>query len=140
MTALRSRGIAILGTATTVEEGRSSPPPASMRLSLREPTRGHRGTFAGPFEAAMVPTVELVRGIARSAPVIASGGIMDGRDIRTMLDNGASAAQLGTAFLACPESGAAQAYKRALLAAESDTTVVTRAYSGPRLAVCQMSS
>jgi nitronate monooxygenase len=43
---------------------------------------------------------------------------------------GASAAQLGTAFLACPESGASEVYKRAILAAKEDTTVVTRAFSG----------
>jgi nitronate monooxygenase len=90
----------------------------------------HRGTFSAPFDSAMVPTLQLVQQIAPFAPVIASGGIMDGRDIRRMLDNGASAVQLGTAFLPCPESGASQAYKQALLAAKTDTTVITRVFSG----------
>ena len=128
---LRSRGIAILGTATTIEEGRLLAGAGVDAVVAQGAEAGaHRGTFTVPFEAAMVPTVRLVREIAKFASVIASGGIMDGRDIRLMLDNGASAAQLGTAFLPCPESGAAEAYKRALLLAKSDTTVVTRAYSG----------
>ena len=55
---------------------------------------------------------------------------MDGRDIAVALDCGASAAQLGTAFLVCPESGAPEVHKRAILSARSDTTVVTRAFSG----------
>ena len=128
---LRSRGIAILGTATTVEEGKILADSGVDAVVAQGAEAGaHRGTFAAPFEAAMVPTLQLVREIAMFAPVIASGGIMDGRDVRTMLDNGASAAQLGTAFLPCAESGASQAYKQALLSAKSDTTVITRAFSG----------
>ena len=80
----------------------------------------------------MVPTLELARGIgaAVALPVIASGGLMDGRDIAQAIQAGASAAQLGTAFLGCPESGASEAYKRAILDTREDTTVITRAYSG----------
>jgi len=131
MAKLRSRGIAILGTATTVQEGRILADAGVDAVVAQGGEAGaHRGTFTVPFEAAMVPTVQLVREIATFAPVIASGGIMDGRDIRIMLDNGASAAQLGTAFLPCPESGAAEAYRQALLGAKSDTTVVTRSFSG----------
>jgi len=63
-------------------------------------------------------------------PVIASGGLMDGRDIAAAMRRGASAAQLGTAFLTCPESGAPEAHKQAILAAREDTTVITRAFSG----------
>jgi nitronate monooxygenase len=78
----------------------------------------------------MVPALDLVRGIAGFAPVIASGGIMDGHDTARMMAAGASAVQLGTAFLTCPESGAPEAHKRAILAAKTDTTVITRAFSG----------
>jgi nitronate monooxygenase len=128
---LRSRGIAIIGTATTVNEARLLKDAGVDAVVAQGSEAGaHRGTFAAPFEAAMVPTLELVRGIVAIAPVIASGGIMDGRDLALMMANGASAAQLGTAFLTCPESGAAEAYKQALLAASSDTTVITRAFSG----------
>jgi nitronate monooxygenase len=55
---------------------------------------------------------------------------MDGPDIVAALQAGASAASLGTAFLACPESGASEVYKRAILAAKQDTTVMTSAFSG----------
>jgi nitronate monooxygenase len=80
----------------------------------------------------MVPMLDLVCATAGavSVPVIATGGLMDGSDIVTALNAGASAAQLGTAFLVCPESGACEAHKSAILAATQDTTVVTRAFSG----------
>jgi nitronate monooxygenase len=74
----------------------------------------------------------LVRGICAGValPVIASGGIMDGRDVAAAMTLGAAAVQLGTAFLPCPESGAPPLYKRALLEAGKDTTVITRAFTG----------
>jgi nitronate monooxygenase len=128
---LRSRGIAILGTATTAGEARLLVEAGvDAVVAQGAEAAAHRGTFAVPFEAAMVPTLHLVQEIAAFAPVIASGGIMDGRDLATMLAHGAIAAQLGTAFLTCPESGAASAYKRALLRAANDNTVITRAFSG----------
>ncbi|HXM66073.1 MAG TPA: nitronate monooxygenase [Candidatus Acidoferrum sp.] len=128
---LRSRGIAILGTATTVEEAELLAESGVDAIVAQGAEAGaHRGTFSVPFDAAMFPTSQLVRQIAPFAPVIASGGIMDGRDIRRMMDNGASATQLGTAFLPSPESGASLAYKRALLATKTDTTVITRVFSG----------
>jgi nitronate monooxygenase len=127
----RSRGIALMGTATTVEEARILALAGVDAVIAQGAEAGaHRGTFSGSFEAAMVPTLELVREVANFVPVIAAGGIMDGHDIRIALENGASAAQLGTAFLPCPESGPSPAYKQALLSAEHDTTVITRAYSG----------
>jgi nitronate monooxygenase len=128
---LRSRGIAILGTATTAGEARLLMETGVDAVVAQGAEAGsHRGTFAVPFEAAMVPTVDLVREIAAFAPVIACGGIMDGRDLAAMLAHGAIAAQLGTAFLTCPESGASPAYKLALLRAASDATLITRAFSG----------
>ena len=81
---------------------------------------GHRGTFAGPaddaaFEAGMIGTLALVPQIvdAVRVPVVASGGIMDGRGIAAVLALGAAAAQLGTAFLTCEEAGVPDAYKQA---------------------------
>ncbi len=84
------------------------------------------------FESSMVPTLELVRATVNAVklPVVATGGIMDGRDIVAALNAGAVAAQLGTAFLVSPESGAPEVHKRAILAAKEDTTAVTRAFSG----------
>ncbi len=131
--ALKKRGIALSGTATTVEEARQLEQAGVDAIAAQGAEAGaHRGTFAAPFEDSMVPLAELVRGICASValPVIASGGIMDGRDIAAAIRLGAAAAQLGTAFLACPESGAPPVYKRALLEAKKDTTVITRAFSG----------
>jgi nitronate monooxygenase len=130
---LRERSITIFGTATTVQEARMlAGAGVDAIVAQGEEAGAHRGTFAGPFEAAMVPTLDLVRAIrgAVPVPVIASGGIMEGRGIAAAVAAGASAAQLGTAFLTCPESGASEAYKQALLSARTDTTVVTRAFSG----------
>src|SRR5579864_2200277 len=131
MSRLRSRGITILGTATTIEEGRLLREAGADAVIAQGSEAGaHRGTFTVPFEKAMTPTLTLVQGIAQIAPVIASGGIMNGGELAAMMAHGASAAQLGTAFLPCPESAAAPAYKRAVLQAASDTTVITRAFSG----------
>jgi len=130
---MRARGIASLGTATTVEEARMLQEAGVDAVVAQGAEAGaQRGTFAGPFEAAMVPTVDLVTEIVKRVPVpvIAAGGLMNGRDIMVALRRGASAAQLGTAFLTCPESGAPDVYKQAILAARSDTTVVTRAFTG----------
>jgi nitronate monooxygenase len=117
---LAARGIATLGTATTVKEARMLEDAGVAAIVLQgEEAGAHRGTFAGPFENSMVPTLDLVAETVRavSTPVVASGGLMDGRDVAAAMRHGASAVQLGTAFLACPESGAPAAYKRAILEA-----------------------
>ena len=133
MARVKARGMTILGTATTVREARLLEEAGVDAIVAQGAEAGaHRGTFADSFEASMVPLADLLRGVVRetSLPAIASGGIMDGRDIAAALANGAAAVQLGTAFLACPESGASEAYKRAILEAGRDTTVITRAFSG----------
>jgi nitronate monooxygenase len=75
---------------------------------------------------ALVPQV----GDAVKAPVVASGGIMDGRGVAAALALGAEAASLGTAFLLCPEAGTSAPYRAAMRAARDDSTVITRAFSG----------
>lgn len=130
---LKARGITILGTATTPREASMLAEAGVDAIVAQGAEAGaHRGTFAGPFEEAMVPTMDLVLQISRftALPVIASGGLMDGHDIAAAMDRGASAAQLGTAFLTCPESGASNMHKEAVLAAKRDTTLITRAFSG----------
>jgi len=130
---LKSRSITMIGTATTVEEGRLLEAAGVDAIVAQGAEAGaHRGTFAGPFESSTIPTLALVRGLAAatSVPVIASGGIMDGRDINAALHARAAAVQMGTAFLASPESGASPVHKEAILAARSDSTVVTRVFSG----------
>jgi nitronate monooxygenase len=130
---LKQRRIVILGTATTVQEACLLAEVGVDAIVAQGAESGaHRGTFAGPFESSMVPTLELVRGIVAvlHQPVIATGGLMDGRDIRASLAAGASAASLGTAFLVSTESGAPQAHKQAILSTANDSTVITRAFSG----------
>jgi nitronate monooxygenase len=131
--AIKKRDIAVAGTATTVQEARLLAEAGVDAIVAQGAEAGaHRGSFAAPFEASMVPLATLLRGICGvvALPVIASGGIMDGRDIAAAQKLGAAAVQLGTAFLTCPESGAPAAYKNALLNARKDTTVITRAFSG----------
>jgi nitronate monooxygenase len=130
---LRARDIALVGTATTVEEARLLEAAGVDGILAQGAEAGaHRGTFAATFEAAMVPMLDLVRRVSSAValPVAASGGLMDGADIAAALEAGAAAAALGTAFLACPESGASAIYKETVLAARADTTVITRAFSG----------
>ena len=130
---LRKAGIRTAGTATTVEEGRKlEAAGVDAIVAQGEEAGAHRGSFLKPFEQSMVPMRDLTHGLIKavSIPVIASGGIMDGHDIAEMLAAGAAAAQLGTAFLLCPESGAPAPYKQALMAAQGDSTVITRAFSG----------
>ena len=130
---LRQAGIRTCGTATTVVEGKKlEGAGVDFIVAQGEEAGAHRGSFLESFERSLVPMRELSRGLLSevSVPVIASGGIMGGREIAEMLDAGAVAAQLGTAFLVCDESGAPDAYKKALLSAKADTTVITRVYSG----------
>ena len=124
---LREAGIVVLGTATTVEEARALD--ADVVVAQGAEAGGHRGTFIGSFEDGLVPLAELVPQIvaAVDVPVIAAGGLMDGRDIARMLELGAQGVQLGTAFLFTPECGAPQAWLDALRTHE---TVVTPAYTG----------
>jgi nitronate monooxygenase len=93
---------------------------------------GHRGVFdpeAPDTELGMLPLTRLL--VAQAGlPVIAAGGIMDGQGVRAALDIGAVAAQLGTAFIACPESSADEAYRAALFSPRAYRTILTRAISG----------
>jgi nitronate monooxygenase len=133
MARLKARGIVTVGTATTVDEGRQLELSGVTAIAAQgAEAGGHRGTFAAAFEASMIPALILVREMHEkvSIPVIASGGLMDGRDIVESLAQGAIAAQLGTAFLTCPEAGSSESYKNAILSAGTDTTMITRAFSG----------
>jgi nitronate monooxygenase len=90
---------------------------------------GHRGTFLGAFDEALVPLAELVpaASAAVSVPVLAAGGIVDGAGIAAALAAGAQGVQLGTAFLFTPECATPRAWLAALREHE---TIVTPAYSG----------
>jgi nitronate monooxygenase len=131
LAALRGTGIMTIGTATTVVEADALVDAGVDAICAQgAEAGGHRGTFIGRFEDALIGTLPLVRQLVRRArlPVIAAGGIMDGRGMRAALDLGAVASQLGTAFMLCPEAGTTQAHRVAL--ATATATTVTRAFSG----------
>jgi nitronate monooxygenase len=130
--AAREAGSVILGTATTVAEAvELERLGVDAVVAQSGEAGGHRGTFLGPFEDAVVGGVSLVPRIVDrvSVPVLLAGGIMDGRGIAAALALGAEGIQLGTAFLGCPEAGST-ALQRGVLAGAADRTLVTRAYSG----------
>jgi nitronate monooxygenase len=129
----KAAGMLLVGTATTVDEAVALEAAGVDAVVAQGSEAGaHRGTFAVAFEAAMIGNMALVPQIVRavSVPVIASGGIMTGEGIAAALALGASAVQMGTAFLTCHESGAPESYKRAILEAREHQTRVTRAFSG----------
>jgi nitronate monooxygenase len=130
---LKSQGIYLIGTATTVEEARQLEDSGVDAVIAQGSEAGaHRGTFAVPAEEALIGTVALVPQVvdALRIPVIASGGIMDGRGIVAALVLGACAVQMGTAFLACKEAGTSAPHRTELAKAREDQTTLTRAFSG----------
>ena len=130
---LKAHGAYLIGTATTVEEAQQLEQAGVDAIVAQGSEAGaHRATFAVPAEEALIGTVALVPQIkdATKIPVIASGGIMDGRGIVAALALGASAVQMGTAFLVCKEAGTSATYREALAKAREDQTTVTRAFSG----------
>lgn len=129
----QSRGMFVMGTATTVEEAKAlERSGVDAIVAQGGEAGGHRGSFLGEFKSSLIGTIALVPQIvdAVSVPVIASGGIMDGRGVSAAIMLGASAVQMGTAFLTCEEAGIPKAYKEALLAAREEDTRITRAFSG----------
>lgn len=130
---LKAVGSDVIGTATTVEEAVAwQDVGADAVVVSGMEAGGHRGTFLGDFDASMIGTLALVpQCVDRvSIPVIAAGGIMDGRGIAASLALGAQAVQMGTAFLVCPESGIGPAYRDAMARATATDTRTTRVYSG----------
>ena len=131
--AIKNRGMFLIGTATTVDEAVAlEKAGVDAVVAQGSDAGGHRGTFSADFSTALIGTMSLVPQVADALriPVIASGGIMDGRGIVAALALGASAVQMGTAFLTCDEAGVPEAYKQAILNAREDQTRITRAFSG----------
>jgi nitronate monooxygenase len=133
--ALRGAGVVLLGSATSVAEARALVAAGvDAVVAQGYEAGGHRGVFDPSAVDDCLGTVALTRLLVRElgCPVIAAGGLMDGAGIAAALRLGASAAQLGTAFVACDESQADAGYRAALKSDAAHHTVMTRAISGRR--------
>ncbi len=131
--ALRAAGTVLLATATNLEEGKViAAAGIDAVVAQGYEAGGHRGVFDPDGADDRLGTVALTRLLVSKLdiPVIAAGGIMDGAGIAASLALGAAAAQLGTAFVACPESAADAGYRAALLGPPAEHTVMTAAISG----------
>ncbi|QYK39808.1 MAG: nitronate monooxygenase [Paracoccaceae bacterium] len=130
---LRSAGIAVIATATCVDEARElDGAGVDAVIAQGWEAGGHRGAFAAEPADRGVGLMALLPQVvhAVSVPVIAAGGIMDGRGIAAALALGAAGVQMGTAFLRCPEAATAPAHAATLQSARDDDTHLTAAYSG----------
>jgi nitronate monooxygenase len=131
--AIKSAGIFIVSSATTVAEARTLEAcGADAIIAQGAEAGGHRGTFSGvdigmqPGLLALLPQVV----DAVSVPVIAAGGIADGRQVAAAFMLGASAVQMGTAFLRCEEANVPDAHRAALREADDACTIVTDMLTG----------
>jgi nitronate monooxygenase len=131
--ALKSAGVFILSSATTVAEARVlEKRGVDAIIAQGTEAGGHRATFTGvemtmqPGLFALLPQVVDAVGV----PVIAAGGVADGRTVAAAFMLGASAVQIGTAFLRCEEAEVLDAHRAALAAADDASTIVTDVISG----------
>ncbi|MFC6621002.1 NAD(P)H-dependent flavin oxidoreductase [Novosphingobium panipatense] len=133
VSALHERGVLLLATATNLAEARAIEAAGLDGIIAQGiEAGGHRGMFDPAATDPQLGTVALTRLLVRETglPVIAAGGIMDGAGIAAALDLGAAAAQLGTAFVACPESAADESYRAALMGPGAYETTLTQLVSG----------
>jgi nitronate monooxygenase len=137
LAAARSKGIRTLGTASTVEEAVAlAEAGLDAVVASGSDAGGHRGAFLRPVEESLVGTFSLVPQVADAVdvPVVAAGGVADGRGIAAAFALGAHGVQIGTGFLNTVESNATKPHRRALNS-DSDSlsarrTVLTRVFSG----------
>lgn len=124
-------GILLIGTATTLEEAMAVQKAGLDMVVLQgAEAGGHRGSFRP--DGPLIPLNKLLAEVREviQLPIIAAGGIATNARMTELIDNGANAVQIGTAFLATDESGAPLAYKQAVMDAAFDDTVITKAFSG----------
>lgn len=131
--AFHDGGVFTMATATNLDEARAIEAAGIQAIVAQGfEAGGHRGMFDPDAPDERLSTAVLVRLLVRQTrlPVVAAGGVMDGAGIRAMLDLGAAAAQLGTAFILCPESAASGAYRANLKSERAYATRMTAAISG----------
>ncbi|HEY0703684.1 MAG TPA: nitronate monooxygenase [Candidatus Acidoferrales bacterium] len=129
----RAKKIVTLGTATTVEEAVAlEKAGVDAIVASGFEAGGHRGSFLRAAEDSLTGTFSLVPQIvdAVDVPVIAAGGIADARGVIAALALGAEAVQMGTAFLACEESGASRLHREALQKKKAGHTALTKGFTG----------
>lgn len=133
ISACKRMGIVLAGAATTVEEARAlAEADIDVIVASGFEAGGHRPSFLAAAEDSLLGTMSLVPQVASivAAPVIAAGGIADARGVEAALRLGAQGAQLGTAFLACEESGAPALHRDVLLDGSPHRTSLSRVYTG----------
>jgi nitronate monooxygenase len=129
----RRQGIALIGTATTVDEAIALEQAGVDAIAASGfEAGGHRGSFLQPSEDFLTGTMALVPQVVDAVrlPVVAAGGIGDARGIVAAFALGAEGVQMGTAFLACEESGANTLHRKALLSGQAKLTALTRGFTG----------
>ncbi|MED3574053.1 NAD(P)H-dependent flavin oxidoreductase [Cytobacillus praedii] len=132
MTELKKNRTVIVGTATNVKEARElEESGVDIIVAQGSEAGGHRGTFQEE-DSGLIGSMALIPQVADAVhtPVVAAGGIMDARGYAAAMALGAKGVQLGTAFLTCKESGAAEIYKQTLLNSTEEQTTFTKAFSG----------
>jgi nitronate monooxygenase len=133
LTRIKQVGCVVLSSATTVAEARALEAQGCDAIIAQGfEAGGHRGTFTSGGGAGLIGTMALVPQVvdAVRVPVIAAGGIADGRGIAAAFALGASGVQLGTAFLGCPEATVPDPYRQALHRAADEDTRLTRVFTG----------
>lgn len=131
--ALKNAGCFLLATVTSLAEAaKAKEAGINAVVAQGYEAGGHRGMFdpQAPDDALGTFALSRLLVVESGLPVIASGGIMDGTGLRAALDMGAVAAQLGTAFIHCPESSADAAYRTLLASPAAHHTRMTKAISG----------
>jgi nitronate monooxygenase len=129
----RAKRIVTIGTATTPDEGAAlQDAGVDAIVASGFESGGHRGSFLRAAEDSLTGTFSLVPQIADmvDVPVIAAGGIADARGVVAALVLGAEAVQMGTAFLACEESGASPLHRHALREKKAGHTALTKGFTG----------
>jgi nitronate monooxygenase len=131
--AAKKEKIYLIGTATTIDEALALQESGVNAVTLQGiEAGGHRGIFnsaSTDSETSLLDLIDQCK-LKIEVPMVAAGGIMTSKDVKSVLLRGVQAVQMGTAFLTCKEAGTSEPYRRALLSSLVRKTKTTRAFSG----------